>query len=57
MFAVILLTDFTQTVSILGLRSYVDDVDVKDCLSQFGEVKSEVIRLKTIEVQGRLRPG
>ena len=37
---------FYTNVSILGLRSYVDDVDVKDCLSQFGEVKGEVIRLK-----------
>ena len=37
---------FYINVSILGLRSYVDDADVKDCLSQFGEVKGEVIRLK-----------
>ena len=37
---------FYTNVSILGLRSYVDDLDVKDCLSQFGEVKGEVIRLK-----------
>ena len=37
---------FYTNVSILGLRSYVDDVDVKDCLSQFGENKGDVIRLK-----------
>ena len=37
---------FYTNVSILGLRSYFDDVDVKDCLSQFGEVKGDVIRLK-----------
>ena len=33
-------------VSILGLRSYVDDEEVKTVLSEYGELKSEVIRLK-----------
>ena len=33
-------------VSILGLRSYVDDEDVKSVLSEYGELKSDVIRLK-----------
>ena len=33
-------------VSIMGLRSYIDDQDVKDALSLYGEIKSEVVRLK-----------
>ncbi|KAL9959925.1 hypothetical protein ACROYT_G033301 [Oculina patagonica] len=33
-------------VSIMGLRSYVEDEDVKSALSEYGELKSEVIRLK-----------
>ena len=33
-------------VSIMGLRSYVDDQEVKSALSEYGELKSEVIRLK-----------
>ena len=33
-------------VSILGLRAYVDDDKVIEALSEYGEVKSEVIRLK-----------
>ena len=33
-------------VSILGLRAYVDDEKVIAALSEYGEVKSEVIRLK-----------
>ena len=33
-------------VSIMGLRSYIDDQDVKDALSLNGEIKSEVVRLK-----------
>ena len=33
-------------VSILGLRCYVDDKDVKSVLREYGELKSDVIRLK-----------
>lgn len=33
-------------VSILGLRAYVDDDKVIEALSEYGEIKSEVIRLK-----------
>ena len=33
-------------VSIMGLRSYVEDEEVKSVLSECGEIKSEVIRLK-----------
>ena len=33
-------------VSIMGLRSYVEDEDVKSVLSEYGDLKSEVIRLK-----------
>ena len=33
-------------VSIMGLRSYVEDEEVKSALSEYGELKSEVIRLK-----------
>ena len=33
-------------VSIMGLRSYVEDEEVKSVLSEYGELKSEVIRLK-----------
>ena len=33
-------------VSILGLKSYIDDEEVLEKLSQYGEVKSSVIRLK-----------
>ena len=33
-------------VSIIGLRSYVDDEEVVNSLSQYGEIKSEVIRLE-----------
>ena len=33
-------------VSILGLRSYVEDEMVVESLSQYGEIKSDVIRLK-----------
>ena len=32
--------------SIMGLRSYIDDEDVKQVLSGYGELRSEVIRLK-----------
>ena len=35
-----------MNVSILGLRSYVDDEEVKLALSEYGVLKSEVIRLK-----------
>lgn len=30
----------------MGLRSYVEDEDVKSALGEYGELKSEVIRLK-----------
>ena len=33
-------------VSIMGLRSYVEDEEVKSVLREYGELKSEVIRLK-----------
>ena len=33
-------------VSIMGLRSYIADEDVKEALTQYGEIKGEVIRLK-----------
>lgn len=33
-------------VSIMGLRSYVEDEEVKSALGEYGELKSEVIRLK-----------
>lgn len=33
-------------VSIMGLRSYIEDEDVKNVLSDYGELKSEIIRLK-----------
>ena len=33
-------------VSIMGLRSYVEDEEVKSVLSEYGDLKSEVIRLK-----------
>lgn len=33
-------------VSILGLRAYIDDDKVIEALSEYGEIKSEVIRLK-----------
>ena len=33
-------------VSILGLKSYVHDDDVKEALAQYGEVQGEIIRLK-----------
>ncbi len=33
-------------VSIMGLRSYIDDEDVKEALNQYGEIKGEVVRLK-----------
>ena len=33
-------------VSILGLHSYVDDEEVKSVLSEYGELKTNVIRLK-----------
>ena len=33
-------------VSIMGLRSYVQDDEVKSVLSEYGDLKSEVIRLK-----------
>ena len=33
-------------VSIIGLRSYIEDQDVKEVLSKYGEIKGEVIRLK-----------
>ena len=33
-------------VSIMGLRSYIDDEDVKEALNGYGELRSEVIRLK-----------
>ena len=32
-------------VSIMGLRSYVEDQEVKSALSEYSELKSEVIRL------------
>ena len=33
-------------VSIMGLRSYIADEDVKEALTQYGEINGEVIRLK-----------
>ena len=33
-------------VSIMGLRSYIEDEEVKSVLSEYGDLKSEVIRLK-----------
>ena len=33
-------------VSILGLRAYIDDEKVIEALSEYGEIKCEVIRLK-----------
>ena len=33
-------------VSIMRLRSYIDDDDVKEALRQYGEIKGEVARLK-----------
>ena len=33
-------------VSIMGLKAYVDDADVIEKLSQYGEIKGQVIRLK-----------
>jgi hypothetical protein len=33
-------------VSIMGLRSYIHDAEVIDALTEYGEIKSEVIRLK-----------
>lgn len=33
-------------VSIMGLRLYIDDEDVKEALNQYGEIKGEVVRLK-----------
>lgn len=33
-------------VSIMGLRSYIEDEEVKEALSQYGDIKSQVIRLK-----------
>ena len=33
-------------VSIMGLRSYVEDEEVKSVLSEYGEIKTEVIQLK-----------
>lgn len=33
-------------VSIMGLQSYIDDDEVIPALSDYGEIKSEVIRLK-----------
>ena len=33
-------------VSIMGLQSYIDDNEVNSVLSSYGEIKSEVIRLK-----------
>ena len=33
-------------VSIMGLRSYIADEEVKEVLSQYGEIKGEVVRLK-----------
>ena len=33
-------------VSILGLKAYVDEEKVIEALSEYGEIKSEVIRLK-----------
>ena len=37
---------YHENVSILGLRAYVDDEKVIEVLSEFGEIKSDVIRLK-----------
>lgn len=33
-------------VSIMGLRSYIHDAEVTEALAEYGEIKSEVIRLK-----------
>ena len=33
-------------ISIMGLRSYIEDEDVKNALKDYGELKSDVIRLK-----------
>ena len=33
-------------VSIMGLRSYIEDEEITKVLSQYGEIKGEVIRLK-----------
>ena len=36
----------STNVSIMGLRSYIPDDDVKEALTSYGEIKGEVIRLK-----------
>ena len=33
-------------ISIMGLRSYIEDEEPKSVLSEYGDLKSEVIRLK-----------
>lgn len=37
---------YSVNVSILGLRAYINDEKVIEALSEYGEIKSEVIRLK-----------
>ena len=37
---------YTMNVSIMGLRSYIDDEDVVASLAPYGGIKSDVIRLK-----------
>ena len=44
-------------VSIMGLRSYIEDKEVRKVLSQYGEMKGDVIRLKyraDHELQGKV---
>ena len=37
---------YVTNVSIMGLRSYIEDCEVEEALSNFGEIKSAVIRYK-----------
>ena len=37
---------YVTNVSIMGLRSYIEDCEVEEALSQYGEITSAVIRLK-----------
>ena len=37
---------YVTNVSIMGLRSYIEDCEVEEALSNFGEIKSAVIRLR-----------
>ena len=37
---------YFTNVSIMGLRSYVEDAQVLEALAPYGEIKSEILRLK-----------